>query len=140
MTMAKSQLKYMAASISHNMTRTAALDAVAKAVLEDRQAAHGSPEDTFNLIAHYWAHYLDSRMRKQEDGTLDFSPLLAHDVAIMMILFKAARLSGNPQHADSWVDVAGYAVCGAEVAPSSEQIELPLAPEPAKESCKPARV
>ena len=35
-------------------------------------------------------------------------------IANMMILLKVARLKSSPSHKDSWVDVAGYAACGAE--------------------------
>jgi len=48
--------------------------------------------------------------------------LKPHDVALMMALLKIARLKGNPIHGDSWVDLAGYAACGAE---SSELIRVP---------------
>ena len=37
------------------------------------------------------------------------------DVAIMMTLFKVARLQGNPKHIDSWVDACGYMSCGCEM-------------------------
>ena len=40
----------------------------------------------------------------------------AYDVAVMMALLKIARISENPQHMDSWVDLAGYAACGGEIA------------------------
>ena len=33
-----------------------------------------------------------------------------HDV------LKVARLMETPKHEDSWVDIAGYGACGAEVA------------------------
>jgi len=41
------------------------------------------------------------------------------DVANMMILLKVARNNhahpDDPGHRDNWVDIAGYAACGAEV-------------------------
>lgn len=33
-----------------------------------------------------------------------------------MGLLKIARISENPQHMDSWCDLAGYAACGGEIA------------------------
>ena len=33
-----------------------------------------------------------------------------------IVVGKMARLRHDPAHTDSWVDVAGYAACGAEVA------------------------
>ena len=43
------------------------------------------------------------------------------DVAIMMGMLKIARLASNPQHMDSWVDLAGYAACGGEIAGKEAQ-------------------
>jgi hypothetical protein len=39
---------------------------------------------------------------------------LTADVAAMLALLKIARLQQSPNHRDSWVDLAGYAACGAE--------------------------
>lgn len=85
------------------MTRKDCLDAAAKAVLTDRAREYGHPEDCFGLIAALWSRYTER----------DIS---SADVAVMMILLKIARIEGNPKHADSWVDIAGYAACGAECA------------------------
>ena len=85
------------------MTRKECLDAAAKAVLTDRAREYGRPEDCFGLIAALWSRYTER----------DIS---SADVAVMMILLKIARIEGNPRHADSWVDIAGYAACGAECA------------------------
>lgn len=85
------------------MTRKECLDAAAKAVLTDRAREYGYPEDSFGLIAALWSRYTGC----------DISTA---DVSAMMILLKLARVKGNPRHADSWVDIAGYAACGAECA------------------------
>ena len=85
------------------MTRKECLDAAGKAVLTDRAREYGRPEDCFGLIAALWSRYTER----------DISTA---DVAAMMILLKLARVEGNPRHADSWVDIAGYAACGAECA------------------------
>ena len=86
------------------MTRQECLDAAAKAVLKDRAREYGDgPEDSFSAIAGMWSAYLGR-------------PVSSADVACMMALLKIARLKGNPHHGDSWVDVAGYAACGAECA------------------------
>jgi len=34
---------------------------------------------------------------------------------LMMALMKIARLRHNHGHADSWIDLAGYAACGGEI-------------------------
>lgn len=85
------------------MTRKECLDTAGKAVLTDRAREYGGPEDSFALIAALWSRYTGC----------DISTA---DVAAMMILLKLARVEGNPRHMDSWVDIAGYAACGAECA------------------------
>lgn len=91
------------------MNREEAIKAVSACVLQDRNDAYGSPENNFASIAELWSCFLD----------VEIAP---HQVAVMMALMKIARLKFNPTHADSWVDLAGYALCGAEV---SEFIKFP---------------
>jgi hypothetical protein len=81
--------------------RQQTLTAAAQCVLQDRNAAYGSVEDNFKNIASLWSAYKDV-------------PFTAVDVALMMSLMKIARLKHNPTHFDSYVDLAGYAACGAE--------------------------
>lgn len=83
--------------------RASVLRLAMEAVNGSRAVAHGDPENSFAGIADLWSAYLH----------ITLSPA---DVALMMCLLKTARLRGNPTHADSWVDLAGYAACGAEVA------------------------
>ena len=71
-------------------------------VCGSREQAHGNPVGTFDRIAKLWSVYLGKEINSS-------------DVAQMMMLFKIARLQGNPSHADSWLDIAGYAACGAEI-------------------------
>ncbi len=80
--------------------RAATLDLARQAVLRDRAATHGAPEDTFGLLAALWSARLG----------IALSPA---QVAILLIDLKTARAWGNPGHADNWVDMAGYAACGA---------------------------
>ncbi|WP_037373564.1 DUF6378 domain-containing protein [Sediminimonas qiaohouensis] len=96
------------------MIRAEILDAAAQAVTVDRAATHGDMEDNFDLIADYWSAHLG----------IDVRP---HDVALMLVMLKAARARGNPVHADNWVDIAGYAACGGELAtkylPDAEDVQ-----------------
>ena len=85
------------------MTRAEILAAAAHAVTQDRNATHGEPEDSFGLIAAYWSAHLDQVISRA-------------DVAVMMNLLKLARIKTSPEHADHWIDIAGYAACGGEVA------------------------
>lgn len=66
-----------------------------------RQDDYGSPEDSFQNIANYWNAYFAQIHDKREDG------ITAEDVAIMMVLFKIARL-GHGYTRDSVVDMCGY--------------------------------
>ena len=89
------------------MKRSECLEAARKAV-EERAVQHGRPENIFSKIASFWSAYLGKE-------------LTATDVALLMTLFKVARAQGNPANNDTWVDIAGYAACGAELGGSDEQ-------------------
>ena len=86
------------------MKRGEVLDEAKKAVLHDRAGTHGKPENTFRSIAMLWEAYLGVNIDES-------------DVARMMILLKVARSQQNMTYADNYVDIAGYAACGAELAP-----------------------
>jgi len=83
------------------------LDTAKAYVTKDRTADHGDMEDNFKVIAHLWSVYLST-------------PVAAHDVAAMMGLLKIARIRSNPLHQDNWIDCAGYAACGGELAAKIE--------------------
>lgn len=87
------------------MTRKECLEQAAKCVLQNRQDQYGDVEDCFKKIARLWNAYLPS--------VVELEP---YDVACMMALLKIARIQANPKHGDSWVDLAGYAACGADLA------------------------
>lgn len=86
-----------------SLTRATILDTAKAYVTKDRAADHGNLEDNFTCIAKLWSAYLGCEVKP-------------HDVGSLMVLFKVARIKGNAGHADSWIDVAGYAACGGEVA------------------------
>lgn len=67
-----------------------------------RNQAYGNVEDNFDRIASLWSIYLDTAV----------TPI---DVAMMMVLLKAARVSTGTTHLDNFVDVAGYAACAYEM-------------------------
>lgn len=92
------------------MTRKECLDAAAECVLKDRASQYGKVENNFERIADFWEAYLHV-------------PVSALDVAMMMALLKIARARANPGHADSFVDLAGYAACGAECAGVKQSAE-----------------
>lgn len=68
-----------------------------------REQSYGTPEDNFKVIAELWSTYLEA----------DVS---AVDVAMMMSLLKIARIRSGSFTEDSFIDLAGYAACGYEIA------------------------
>lgn len=83
-----------------------------KIVTGARRSAYGTPEQNFERIAIFWNAYLTLRRDAHPAGTVTIQP---RDVAAMMRLMKEARLIETPDHRDSFVDLVGYALCGAEV-------------------------
>lgn len=90
-------------------TREQLIDSMSAAILVDRAATHGSPEDSFQNIARLWNAYLNAIL----DDT-KFPHLIPSDVAVMMTLFKIARIAQNPSHLDNYVDGAGYMILAGE--------------------------
>lgn len=86
--------------------RRECLDAAAACVLTDRNNEYGGPEDSFGAVHTMWQAY-DAAASKRGPHIVD--------VAMKLVLLKVARIAANPTHADSFVDIAGYAACGAEV-------------------------
>ena len=83
------------------MTREECLAKAKICVCGERETDYGTPEQSFTWIAKLWSGYLEKE-------------LTAQDVAMMMCLFKIARIK-NGGTDDSFVDLAGYAACGAEI-------------------------
>lgn len=98
------------------MDRKECLEEAIRITTTDRQKDYGKPEDVFMAIASYWNTYLTSR--NVEGG------LTAYDVAAMMILLKIARLVNSPYKEDNWVDIAGYAANGIEVAEDASRYKV----------------
>lgn len=86
------------------MKRADILATASEYVTTDRAATHGDAEDNFRRIADLWNAYM---------GVDDITSI---DVAVMLALLKVARIRSNPTHADNWIDIAGYAACGGEIA------------------------
>lgn len=85
------------------ITREEILTEAKNCICGEREADYGSPEDNFAKISKLWTIYLEKEIS-------------SIDVAVMMCLFKVARMSGpNKGGIDSFVDLAGYAACGGEI-------------------------
>lgn len=96
--------------VKHKLTRADILHAAEKCVCGQRETDYGTPEDNFKTIAGLWETYL-RRACVDEAGDVYIE---ANDVAMMMALLKIARIAAGGGKADSWIDLAGYAACGAE--------------------------
>lgn len=90
--------------------RKGILDEASQYVTQDRNASYGEPEDNFGAIAAVW-HAQGFRKFDKHGVPVAIN---ATDVALMLAGMKLARLKTNPSHRDSWVDLAGYAACGAD--------------------------
>ena len=96
------------------LTRAAVLEKARACVCGEREQDYGSPEDSFGCIAELWEAYLRAA-GIAPDAVIRVTPT---DVAMMMALLKIARVGTSfvGGTADSFVDLAGYAACGAECA------------------------
>lgn len=91
-------------------------------IVEKRGLSYGKPENNFKRIAELWEIYINQR----ESQANVFIAISETDVATLMVLMKVARLMEKPDHLDSWLDIAGYAACGAEVSGAGENTEQTL--------------
>lgn len=90
------------------MTRAEILDAAKVCVCGNRENEYGSPENNFQRIADLWSVYKDIKFT-------------SNDVAMMMALLKIARIKTGTGEEDSYIDLAGYAACGAEISTNNEK-------------------
>tara|TARA_R100000951_G_scaffold116383_2_gene127946 strand:+ start:3623 stop:3931 length:309 start_codon:yes stop_codon:yes gene_type:complete len=68
-----------------------------------RDEIYGDPTTNHERIAEMWSSILNVDVRAEE-------------VVLCMIAVKMSRLCRTPHHEDSWVDIAGYAALGGEIA------------------------
>ena len=90
--------------------RTHILEQADRCVTVDRNAQYGEPEDNFEIIAKFWSDYLGFGID-------------AHDVGIMMTLFKIARIGSGGIKEDNYIDAAGYIACAGEIAMKNKSEE-----------------
>lgn len=67
-----------------------------------RDEVYGDPLTNHERIAELWSAILDVNVKREE-------------VVLCMIAVKMSRLCQSLDHADSWVDIAGYAAIGGEM-------------------------
>lgn len=92
------------------MTRAETLEKAKACICGQRENEYGSPENNFNAIAMFWSVYKGVQFT-------------ANDVAMMMALLKIARIRTGTATDDSYVDLAGYAACGAEINSNNKEKE-----------------
>lgn len=85
------------------MNRTEILEQADRLISHDRAIDYGEAERSFGQIAALWTIMTGHQFQ------------LA-DVARCMIALKLVRLNSSPGKSDSWVDIAGYAALGGEIA------------------------
>ena len=73
-----------------------------RVVSGDRDECYGKPADNLLRIAKLWSVLFNRNVTPAE-------------VCQAMILVKIARLAKTPDHADSWIDIAGYVACAEQV-------------------------
>jgi hypothetical protein len=94
----------------NKMNRSEILQQAEKMVCGHREQDYGTPENNFDIIAQLWSAYSGHA----------FSSV---DVAMMMALLKIARIKSGKMTEDSFVDLAGYAACGGEIATKTKPVE-----------------
>jgi hypothetical protein len=72
----------------------------------ERDAQYGPPTANMDRLANLIRAYFGER---------PIFTLSAADAAAINVMIKLARVSQNPTHRDSWVDMAAYAAMGYEV-------------------------
>ena len=85
------------------MKRAECLEKAMQCICGERENEYGTPKRNFECIANLWTAYKGIE-------------ITAQDVSMMMALLKIARIRTGAATEDSFVDLAGYAACGAEIA------------------------
>jgi hypothetical protein len=99
----------------NTMTTAQEVLALATRTYADRSQEYGAIRTSFTRIATISSTVLDKT-------------ITPHDIAIVMIALKQARITTNPQHLDSYVDLAVYSAIAAELAtaPKMPQVGEPF--------------
>ena len=89
------------------MNRDETLTTAATLINGDRAKAYGDASVNFQRIADLWSAQFRHKLTE---------PFTAADVALGLTHLKLSRIANTPDHADSFVDAAGYLALGAELA------------------------
>lgn len=91
------------------------LEEAAAATSGDRRRDYGTATANHERIADGWNWYLNARPAPD-------APITPLDAAMMMIVLKIARSVHRPKR-DNFVDIIGYARCGAQIAGFEPEVE-----------------
>lgn len=94
------------------MYRNEVLSKAEEAVVT-RDHTYGHPGQSFAEVAQHWSIILGVSVTPEQ-------------VILCMTALKINRLSNTPNHADSWVDLAGYAALGGEISSTTPSNEVPF--------------
>ena len=97
------------------MNRKECLSSAETCVMGKRQQDYGEVENNFSDIGLFWGVYLRAA-HPDLKKVIGVNGIDAKDVAAMMALLKIARIASPTATEDSFVDLAGYAACGCEIA------------------------
>ncbi len=89
------------------------LDKAAEIVGGQRAIDYGDKYTNHARIATLWNMWITERGGVEDDA--GWTEMTAYDAAMMMMLVKVARLMNSPGHADSHLDIAGYAAVMEEI-------------------------
>jgi hypothetical protein len=78
----------------------------AASTVDRRRRTYGQPTELFEHVARRWSLVLDV-------------DVTAAQAMLCLIDLKVARLTHDPGHLDSIIDIAGYAGCLAELLPDA---------------------
>ena len=85
------------------MNRVDVLNQAEQLINGPRAQDYGDARENFGRVAQVWSALLDQDIKPEQ-------------VALCMTALKMCRLANTLDHADSWIDAAGYIALGAEIA------------------------
>lgn len=95
--------------------KQALLEEALRIVTGPRQELYGKPSQNFIDTAKLLNAYLSPKIAAVVGSEGDeYNVVAPHDVAVIILLLKVARIVTSPGHKDHWVDIAGYSACGWE--------------------------
>lgn len=96
--------------------RAAILATAEELVNGERARTYGDAKASFQRVADLWNAMGFRTAHARAEGHEPMRKLEAADVALALAQLKVSRIISSPDHEDSWVDLAGYAALGGEIA------------------------